>query len=85
MRLFKKKGDPTTDNYYQQRELKPMAWLLAIVTFVVTLLLILILFFAGRWAWNKIFGNDSSNTENTTTTQTTEQGGDNSGSQSEGG
>ncbi len=61
MALFRRnKNDSATTGYYQspEAENKPMAWLLAIATFVITLLIILVLFFVGKWAWNKISGDN---------------------------
>lgn len=47
--------------YYQseRRERVGIAWLLAGGTLILTLLLAFGLFFGGRWAYNKIAGNDS--------------------------
>jgi uncharacterized protein HemX len=50
--------------YYQaeRRVRAGMAWLLAGVTLVVTLLLATGLFFGGRWAYRAIFNNDEEQT-----------------------
>ena len=70
MALFRRKNNQvSSDPYYSnQRSNKPMAWLLAVVTFIVTLLIILGLFFAGRWVWRHTFGDDNSDTSSTTQT-----------------
>ncbi len=61
MKLFRRKNtDNTTptevQDYYQatQSERKGIAWLLAFVTFAVTLIVILGLFFGGKWLYSKI-------------------------------
>lgn len=68
MALFRRKNNQvSSDPYYSnQQSNKPMAWLLAVVTFVVTLLIIMALFFAGRWVWRHTLGDNSSGTESTT-------------------
>lgn len=50
--------------YYQaeRRDRTGIAWLLAIGTLIVTILLATGIFFAGRWAYRKIAGNDGQNT-----------------------
>ena len=52
-------------DYYQseRRERKGVAWLLAIATFFVTLLAVLVLFYGGKWAYNKIRGDEPTSTE----------------------
>lgn len=54
-------------DYYQaeRRERKGVAWLLAIATFVVTLLIVLALFYGGKWVYNKISGDEPEVTETT--------------------
>lgn len=49
--------------YYQaeKRDRTGIAWLLAFATLVVTILLAAGIFFAGRWAYRKIAGNDGQN------------------------
>ena len=46
--------------YYQstRRERVGVAWMLALVTAVVTLVIALTLFFGGRWAFERFFGED---------------------------
>ncbi len=46
--------------YYEsgRKQRTGMAWLLALATLVVTVVLALVLFFGGRWVYQKIFGND---------------------------
>ena len=48
------------NEYYQaeRRERTGVAWLLALGTLVVTLLLAVGLFFGGRWVWRKVVKND---------------------------
>lgn len=77
MALFKKKqtSDTTTPSelqeYYQaeNRERRGMAWLLAFITFAVTLIIVLILFFAGRWLYQRFHKTTQSPQGNTQTTQ----------------
>ena len=61
---------PEVEEYYQstQKDRRGMAWLLAFATLILTILIAVFLFFAGRWAYNAVFGDDSSST-----TQTEEQ------------
>jgi cytoskeletal protein RodZ len=56
-------------DYYQseQRDRTGRAWLLAIVTLVVTFLLAAALFFGGRWVYRAAFGDDK---KPATTTET---------------
>jgi hypothetical protein len=56
--------------YYQaeQRERVGVAWLLALGTLVVTILLALGLFFGGRWIWRSAFENDKQPTNVATQT-----------------
>jgi cytoskeletal protein RodZ len=65
MALFnRKKTDskvlPEVEQYYQaeRRDRGWLAWLLAIASVLVVVLIIAGLFFAGRWAYNEITGND---------------------------
>jgi cytoskeletal protein RodZ len=86
MRLFRKKQE-TTDtttptelqDYYQaeNRERRGMAWLLAFVTFFVTLALVLLVFFTGKWAYQRF--KDKSKSPHTTS-QTKPQGESNNNS-----
>jgi hypothetical protein len=51
---------PEVQDYYQaeKRERTSVAWLLGFITLVITILLALIIFFGGRWAWRALTGND---------------------------
>lgn len=51
--------------YYEteRRERKGVAWLLAIGTLIVTILLAVAIFFAGRWVYRQIAGNDDQPTQ----------------------
>ena len=70
MALFRKKQVDTAklpkeiDEYYkaERRERTGMAWLLAIVTVVLTLLLAFVLYFGGRWVYRTVFKKDNSGT-----------------------
>jgi hypothetical protein len=71
MALFRrKKSDDSTalpeevNSYYQaeNRERTWMAWLLAIVTLAVTAIIIIGLFFGGRWVYRKVRNNPSTPT-----------------------
>lgn len=48
--------------YYEsgRKQQTGMAWLLALATLVVTVLLAVLLFFGGRWVYQKIAGDDQS-------------------------
>lgn len=67
MALFnrKKKTDVPEEiqEYYQteRRERAGIAWLLAFGTLIVTILLAAGIFFAGRWVYRQIAGNDDGN------------------------
>jgi len=58
--------------YYDssRQERQGLAWFLAFATLIVTLLIVVGLFFGGRWLYNKIKHND---TDNTATTQQEDQ------------
>lgn len=60
-------------DYYQseRRERTGVAWLLALATLVVTLLLAIGLFYGGRWVYRTAFKNDSTPTATQTATSTT--------------
>lgn len=67
MALFRRKNQDTTEEvpaevqeYYQaeKRERTGIAWLLALVTLVVTVLLAAALFFGGRWIYRNVFNSD---------------------------
>lgn len=71
MALFKRKTDsvlPEVDEYYQaeRRDRGWLAWLLAFVSVAIVVLLIVGLFLGGRWAYNKIAGNDDADEVATT-------------------
>lgn len=75
--------------YYQaeKRDRTGIAWLLAIGTLIVTILLAAGIFFAGRWAYRKITGNDtqsnSSETAQSENQQTEQQPEENAGQSEE--
>lgn len=50
------------EDYYQseKRERKGVAWLLALGTLLVTVLLAAVIFFGGRWVYRTVFDNDDS-------------------------
>jgi uncharacterized membrane protein YgcG len=83
MRLFKRRNKTVQTNvpqevqdYYtaERRERKSVAWLLAIVTFIVTLLIALALFYAGRWVYRKVSDRNKTTTETSQTKdETTDQ------------
>lgn len=52
---------PEVEEYYQstQKDRRGMAWLLAFATLLLTILIAVLIFFTGRWAYNAIFGDDS--------------------------
>jgi len=62
----KKQQDQTlpeeVQEYYEsgRKQQTGMAWLLALGTLVVTVLLAVLLFFGGRWVYQKIAGDDQS-------------------------
>ena len=49
------------EQYYEssRKERVGIAWLLALATLLLTVLIAAVLFFAGRWAFNRIFNNDN--------------------------
>lgn len=77
MALFRKKVDksvlPEVDQYYQAEKLDRawLAWVLAIVSIAFVVLLLVGLFFAGKWAFNAITNDDTSEVA-TTNEETTE-------------
>lgn len=81
---------PEVQQYYQaeRRERTGIAWLLAIATLLITVAIILGLFFGGRWVYRKIRNRNTSTTSQTATTKTTTtesgttSGGSNAGSSS---
>ncbi|MCA9342979.1 hypothetical protein KC950_03150 [Candidatus Saccharibacteria bacterium] len=52
---------PEVEEYYQstQKDRRGMAWLLAFATLILTILIAVVIFFVGRWAYNTVFGDDS--------------------------
>ncbi len=64
MALFRRKTTdsvlPEVDEYYQaeRRDRGWLAWLLAFLSVAVVVFLIIGLFLGGRWAYNKLAGND---------------------------
>lgn len=54
--------------YYDagQKQRTGMAWLLALATLVVTILLAMALFFGGRWIYQQLTGGDDASKEQTT-------------------
>ncbi len=65
-----KKTPKEVEQYYQseKRERVGLAWLIAFFSLLITVLVVLGLFFGGRWAWRKVTNNDN----NGSTAQTTE-------------
>lgn len=66
--------------YYQseRRERSGVAWLLALGTLVITLLLAVGLFFGGRWLWQRIFDGEPETVVTTQTTQPSQTSNDSS-------
>lgn len=52
---------PEVEEYYQstQKDRRGMAWLLALATLILTILVAIALFFGGRWVYRAITGDDS--------------------------
>ena len=87
---LKERVSPTAvKEYYQAAGSRQswIIWVLSIGTFILTLLIVLLLFWGGRWVWQKI--SDSSDDKPTTTQEqssdltedkTKRQGDDNTGS-----
>lgn len=74
--------------YYQatKKERRGTAWLLALGTLVVTFVLAAILFFAGRWLYQKLTGNNDNQpipVQNETQNQNSQTGTNNNSSQEE--
>ncbi len=67
-------------DYYEagRRERRGVAWLLGLITLVVTVLLALLLFFGGRWIYRKATNKDKS-TSGQTTNQPASSGNDSAG------
>jgi cytoskeletal protein RodZ len=68
-----KKVPREVEEYYQseRRDRVGVAWLLAALTLVVTVIIVLGLFLGGRWVYRKVANKDDNNT--TQTTQTNQQ------------
>ncbi len=73
--------------YYEagKRQRTGMAWLLALATLLVTVVIALLLFFGGRWVYQKFSNNDEPQAPLTGQTDNQDQntGADNSGAQTE--
>lgn len=67
---------PEVQEYYQaeRRERTGIAWLLAVGTLIVTILLVLALFFGGRWIYQKLTRRDNTNTTQTQSSDTSKTG-----------
>ena len=79
MALFRRKEVteevPELEKYYaQKRTSSAMSWLFAVATMFLTILIVLGLFFGGRWAYRQIVDNDK---KDTPTVQTPSQAGQN--------
>lgn len=76
---------PELQNYYQaeNREKTWMAWVLGLVTLVVTILLALALFFGGRWVYRKVTNDEPAKVTTTQTENTDQKGSENNSSDSE--
>lgn len=82
MKLFNFRKNKTANNQSQlpeevktftqaeQRERTGLAWVVGVVSLIVMILVLSLLFFTGRWAYNKL--TDSGNTTESTT-QTTDE------------
>lgn len=75
MALFRKKEKTTIaelEEYYANQKTKrsAKAWLMALLSLLITIAVIVALFFAGRWVYNTFFNNDDNNVE----PETAEQG-----------
>jgi uncharacterized protein YneF (UPF0154 family) len=81
MAAFWKKNDKTTiaelEEYYSNQSKNrqsPKAWFMAILSILITIAIIVGLFFAGRWAYRAIIDNSD---DNETTSETAENESDN--------
>jgi hypothetical protein len=73
LRFWKSDDYETPPPYFvtdESRDRSSQAWVLALATFLVTLLVLFLLFLSGRWVYRRITADDNKTT--TTTTQTTE-------------
>lgn len=70
-----KKVPREVEQYYQSehRDRVGVAWLLAGLTLVITVLIVLGLFFSGRWVYRKIANKDDNSTQTAQTNQPAEQ------------
>lgn len=70
---------PELQNYYQaeKREKTWMAWVLGLVTLIVTVLLALALFFGGRWVYRKVRNDEPAKVTTTQTENTDKNGSEN--------
>ncbi len=69
MALFKRKNNPTIseiESYYEQQNRRSTstgrAWVMAILAIILTVVVLALLFFGGRWLYNSIVDNDSAET-----------------------
>jgi len=75
----RKKQDDTlpeeVKEFYEsgRKERSGMAWLMALGTLIVTVVLALLLFYGGRWVYNKLAGNDEPENQPTETSEQTQQ------------
>ena len=68
MGLFNRKKQSTDsdiNNYYasERRRRVGMAWLLGIITFILTIILAIGFFYGGRWLYRTIFSNETNTSE----------------------
>jgi len=66
-----------------RKERSGMAWLMALGTLIVTVVLALLLFYGGRWVYNRFAGDDEPKNQPTEATKQTQEqsGGSNNNSQ----
>lgn len=92
MALFNRKKDDhdvlpaEVRDYYksEQRTRTGKAWILAVVTLLVTFLIAAALFFGGRWVYRTIFSNDEEATTSQEASENSETASEQSPAQSEG-
>lgn len=76
MALFNRRNKVPEEiqEYYQaeRRERAGIAWLLALGTLLITVVLAIAIFFAGRWVWQTVFSDDKQ--ESAQTSQNEERG-----------
>lgn len=71
MGLFRKKENKTIaelEQYYAGGNKNGMAWIMALLSLVITVVVLTAIFLAGKWVWNKVTDNDSSDTTTSATT-----------------